>query len=132
MPFVTLYFVLLLSPRVLCQLAFFVEQTRVSDLKGLTVVNQRKWPFMYERLVKEVRHENNARHTYLPTAGVSRFAFVFKAGCLGYRGKHSKRMASGVDVSPPLSLDSSALLHLLSQPGKLLLCALPTTRLVLL
>lgn len=30
-------------------------QTRVSDLKGLTVVNQRKWPFMYERLVKEVR-----------------------------------------------------------------------------
>lgn len=32
-----------------------VEQTRVSDLKGLTVVNQRKWAFMYERLVKEVR-----------------------------------------------------------------------------
>ena len=31
------------------------EQTRVSDLKGLTVVNQRKWPFLYERLVKEVR-----------------------------------------------------------------------------
>lgn len=30
-------------------------QTRVSDLKGLTVVNQRKWPFMYEKLVKEVR-----------------------------------------------------------------------------
>lgn len=30
-------------------------QTRVSDLKGLTVVNQRKWVFMYERLVKEVR-----------------------------------------------------------------------------
>ncbi|CAM9111216.1 unnamed protein product, partial [Hapterophycus canaliculatus] len=29
-------------------------QTRVSDLKGLTVVNQRKWPFMYERLVKEM------------------------------------------------------------------------------
>ncbi|CAM9304257.1 unnamed protein product [Ectocarpus fasciculatus] len=30
------------------------DATRVSDLKGLTVVNQRKWPFMYERLVKEV------------------------------------------------------------------------------
>ena len=33
----------------------FLGQTRVSDLKGLTVVNQRKWPFLYERLVKEVR-----------------------------------------------------------------------------
>lgn len=32
-----------------------IEQTRVNDLKGLTVVNQRKWPFMYERLIKEVR-----------------------------------------------------------------------------
>ncbi|CAM9724235.1 unnamed protein product [Scytosiphon promiscuus] len=30
------------------------DATRVSDLKGLTVVNQRKWPFLYERLVKEV------------------------------------------------------------------------------
>eukprot|EP00904_Undaria_pinnatifida_P005038 jgi/Undpi1/1664/HiC_scaffold_11.g05054.m1 len=30
------------------------DETRVSDLKGLTVVNQRKWPFLYERLVKEL------------------------------------------------------------------------------
>lgn len=36
--------------RVVC-----VGQTRVSrNLKALTVVNQRKWPHMYERLVKEV------------------------------------------------------------------------------
>lgn len=30
------------------------HQKRASDTKGLTVVNQRKWVFMYERLVKEV------------------------------------------------------------------------------
>lgn len=30
------------------------KQTRVSDLKGLTVVNQRKWAFLYERLINEV------------------------------------------------------------------------------
>lgn len=39
----------------LCPRHLLAEQTRVSDLKGLTVVNQRKWPFMYERLIKEVR-----------------------------------------------------------------------------
>ncbi|CAM9160190.1 unnamed protein product [Ascophyllum nodosum] len=30
------------------------DSTRVFNMKGLTVVNQRKWPFLYERLIKEV------------------------------------------------------------------------------
>lgn len=30
------------------------DATRVWDAKGLTVVNQRKWVFMYERLIKEI------------------------------------------------------------------------------
>lgn len=44
------------SATYICIPRAFLCQTRVSDLKGLTVVNQRKWPFMYERLVKEVRY----------------------------------------------------------------------------
>lgn len=39
----------------LFSLDVLAEQERVSDFKGLTVVNQRKWPFLYERLVREVR-----------------------------------------------------------------------------